>query len=82
VYLEPNMMMNVLLYAFAAAVLGGLNSPPGAVLGGLVVGVLDNWLGAFVVGHELKQPMALLLIVLVLALRPQGLLGTAPGRAH
>ena len=47
-----------------------------------MVGVLDNWLGAFVVGHELKQPMALLLIVLVLALRPQGLLGTAPGRAH
>lgn len=82
VYLEPSMMMNVLLYAFAAAVLGGLSSPPGAVLGGLIVGVLDNWLGAFVVGHELKQPLALLLIVLVLALRPQGLLGAAQGRAH
>ena len=76
-YLEPNMMMSVLLYAFAAAVLGGLNSPPGAVVGGLIVGVLDHWMGAFVVGHELKQPMALLLIVLVLWLRPQGLLGRA-----
>ncbi|MEY2780821.1 MAG: hypothetical protein RL307_525 [Pseudomonadota bacterium] len=78
-YLEPNMMMGVLLYAFAAAVLGGLDSPLGAVLGGLVVGVLDHWIGAFVVGHELKQPMALLLIVLVLWLRPQGLLGRASG---
>lgn len=80
--LEPNMMTGVLLYAFAAAVLGGLDSPPGAVLGGLLVGLLDAWLGAYWVGHELKQPMALLLIVGVLWIRPQGLLGGEKRRAH
>ena len=46
--LEPNMMQTVLLYAFAAAVLGGMDSPLGAVIGGLILGVLLNLVGTYV----------------------------------
>src|SRR3954447_22183186 len=75
VYLDPNMMAGILLYAFAAALLGGIDSPGGAVLGGLVVGVLENVLGAFVIGNELKLVVALVLIVGVLLVRPSGFFG-------
>ena len=75
VYLDPNMMGGTLLYAFAAALLGGIESPGGAVVGGLVVGVLENVLGAFVIGNELKLVVALVLIVGVLLVRPSGLFG-------
>ncbi len=75
VYLDPNMMGGVLLYAFAGALLGGIDSPGGAVLGGLVVGVLENVLGAFVIGNELKLVVALVLIVGVLVVRPSGFFG-------
>lgn len=75
VYLEPNMMSGVLLYAFAAALLGGIDNPFGAVLGGFVVGVLENLLGAYVIGTELKLTVALVLIVSVLVIRPTGLFG-------
>jgi len=76
VYLDPNMMAGILLYAFAAALLGGIDSPGGAVLGGLVVGVLENLLGAFVIGNELKLVVALVLIVGVLLVRPSGFFGS------
>jgi len=75
VFLDPNMMSGVLLYAFAAALLGGIDSPGGAVIGGLLVGVLENLLGAYVIGTELKLTVALLLIVGVLVVRPTGLFG-------
>jgi branched-chain amino acid transport system permease protein len=76
VYLEPNMMSGVLLYAFAGALLGGVSSPGGAVLGGLIVGVLENWLGQYVPGgSELKLTFALILIVGVLLFKPAGLFG-------
>jgi branched-chain amino acid transport system permease protein len=75
VYLDPNMMSGVLLYAFAGALLGGIDSPGGAVLGGFVVGVLENLLGAFVIGNELKLVVALVLIVAVLLVRPSGVFG-------
>jgi branched-chain amino acid transport system permease protein len=75
VFLDPNMMSGVLLYAFAAALLGGIDSPGGAVLGGFVVGVLENVIGAYVIGTELKLTIALLLIVGVLVVRPAGLFG-------
>jgi branched-chain amino acid transport system permease protein len=55
--------------------LGGVDSPPGAVIGGLVVGVAENLLGAYVVGAELKMSVALVIVVLVLVYRPQGILG-------
>lgn len=74
-FLDPHMMTGILLYAFAAALLGGVDSPPGAVLGGLVVGVLENLLGAYVVGSQLKLTVALGIVILVLIFRPQGLLG-------
>ena len=74
-FLDPNMMTGILLYAFAAALLGGVDSPPGAVLGGLIVGVLENLLGAYVVGPQLKLTVALAIVILVLIFRPRGLLG-------
>jgi len=74
VFLEPNMMSGILLYAFAAALLGGIDSPGGAVLGGFIVGVLENVVGS-VLGTELKLTVALVLIVGVLVIRPSGLFG-------
>jgi branched-chain amino acid transport system permease protein len=76
-FLDPTMMLIVLIYAFAAAVLGGIDSPVGAVVGGLVLGVLINLLGAYVdfVGSELRLPTALFVLLLVLMIRPQGLFG-------
>lgn len=66
VFLDPNMMSGILLYAFAAALVGGIDSPGGAVLGGFIVGVLENVLGAYVIGNELKLSVALVLIIGVL----------------
>ena len=75
VYLDPNMMSGVLLYAFAAALLGGIDSPGGAVVGGFFVGVLENVMGAFIIGTELKLSIALIVIIAVLLVRPSGLFG-------
>ena len=75
VYLDPNMMSGILLYAFAGALVGGIDNPLGAVIGGFIVGVLENLLGAFVIGNELKLTVALVLIIGVLTVKPSGLLG-------
>jgi branched-chain amino acid transport system permease protein len=75
VYLDPNMMGGVLLYAFAGAVLGGIDNPWGAALGGFVVGVLENIVGAYLVGAEVKLSVALVIIIGVLVVRPSGLFG-------
>jgi branched-chain amino acid transport system permease protein len=75
IYLEPNMMSGVLLYAFAAALVGGIDNPFGAVLGGFIVGVLENLIGAYVIGTELKLSVALVLIICVLLVKPSGLFG-------
>lgn len=75
VYLDPNMMGGVLLYAFAAALVGGIDNPAGAVFGGFLVGVLENVLGAFVIGNELKLAVALVLIIGVLVVKPSGFFG-------
>jgi branched-chain amino acid transport system permease protein len=83
-FLEPNMMQTVLLYAFAAAVLGGMDSPLGAVVGGLLLGVLLNLVGTYVdwIGGELRLAVALAVILGVLLVRPAGLFGrTAVVRA-
>ena len=76
ILLEPNMMQSILIYAFAAAVLGGIDSPVGAVVGGLALGVVLSLIGAYVPPvADLRLPLALALIVVVLVVRPSGLFG-------
>lgn len=77
VFLEPNMMISMLLYGFAGALLGGITNPVGAVMGGFMVGVIENMIGTYVpfIGHELKLSVALVLIIAVLVFRPSGLWG-------
>ncbi len=75
VFLDPNMMSGVLLYAFAGALLGGIANPLGAVAGGLAIGIIENLAGAYVVGNELKLTLALVIIVVVLTVKPAGLFG-------
>ena len=75
--LDPTMMQAILIYAFAAAVLGGIDSPFGAVAGGLLLGVGLNLVGNYIdfVGADLRLPVALLIILVVLLVRPAGLFG-------
>jgi branched-chain amino acid transport system permease protein len=77
VQLDPSLMLIVLIYAFAAAVLGGIDSPVGAVVGGLALGVIVTLLGRYwnFVGEELRLPSALAILLLVLVVRPAGLFG-------
>ena len=75
VFLDPTMMLGILLYAFAGALLGGIDNPMGAVVGGFAVGVLENLAGAYVVGTELKLTVALAIIIGVLVVKPSGLFG-------
>jgi branched-chain amino acid transport system permease protein len=76
-FLQPTMMQAVLLYAFAAAVLGGLESPAGAVIGGLALGVFLNLAGQYVgfATSELRLPIAFAVLLGVLLLKPTGLFG-------
>jgi len=76
ILLEPNMMQSVIIYAFAAAVLGGIDSPIGAVVGGLTLGVLLALIGAYLPPlADLRLALSLLLIVVLLVVRPSGLFG-------
>ncbi|HEY4865241.1 MAG TPA: branched-chain amino acid ABC transporter permease [Candidatus Dormibacteraeota bacterium] len=76
VFLDPNMMQPVLLFAFAAAVLGGIESPVGSVIGGVIVGVLLALVGTYLPGGQnLRIPFGLIVIVAVLLFRPAGLFG-------
>ena len=76
--LDFNLMATVLLYGFAAAALGGFDSIPGAVVGGLIVGMAEAYIPAFFsfIGSELSLAVALGVIVAVLLVRPEGLFGT------
>jgi branched-chain amino acid transport system permease protein len=78
-FLSPSMMQSILIYAFAGAILGGLESPVGAVAGGVGLGVLLSMLGTYVhaVTPELQLPVALAILLVVLLVRPAGLLGRA-----
>jgi len=81
ILLEPNMMQSVIIYAFAAAVLGGIDSPLGAVVGGLTLGVLLALIGAYVPAlADLRLALSLLLIVVLLVVRPSGLFGQQHAR--
>ena len=74
VYLEPNMFGGILLYAFAGALVGGIDNPWGAVIGGFLVGVIENVVGMYL-GTDVKLSVALVIIIAVLVLRPSGLFG-------
>ncbi len=75
--LDPNMMGGIQIYAFAAATLGGFTSPLGAVVGGFMVGIVENLVGTYVsfIGTELKLTVALAMIIVVLLVKPSGLFG-------
>jgi len=86
VYLEPNMMAGILLYAFASALVGGISNPAGAVAGGFIVGVLENMVayagnqiekatGIYIVGNGEKLTVALIIVIAILTLKPAGLFG-------
>jgi branched-chain amino acid transport system permease protein len=76
-FLQPTMMQAILLYSFAAAVLGGLESPAGSVVGGLAIGVFLNLIGQYVgfATSELRLPIAFAVLLVVLLFKPNGLFG-------
>jgi len=78
-FLDPNMMGPVMIYSFAAAVLGGVDSAFGAILGGWIIGVAENLAGSYIgfIGQDLKILVPLAIILAVLLIRPQGLFGSA-----
>jgi branched-chain amino acid transport system permease protein len=76
--IEPSFMGRVLIYSFAAATLGGLDSLGGAVIGGIIIGLVQTMGGGYVkaIGSELSSAVALLVIVIVLLIKPSGLFGS------
>ncbi|MDX1619351.1 MAG: branched-chain amino acid ABC transporter permease [Nitriliruptorales bacterium] len=76
-FLSPNLMAGVLIFAFAAATLGGFDSPGGAVIGGLIVGVSESLAGTYIgfIGADLKIVIPMAIIVGVLLVKPEGLFG-------
>jgi branched-chain amino acid transport system permease protein len=79
-------MASILLYGFAGALVGGISSPVGAVVGGFIVGVLENLVayfgnllekvsGVYLIGNGEKLTVALIIVIIVLTLKPSGLFG-------
>jgi len=73
--LDPFFMLEPFLKGFAAAILGGLNSLPGAILGGLILGVAESLAGGYIT-IAFKNTLAFLIIIVILMVRHEGLLGT------
>jgi len=78
-FVEPNMMFRLLIFSFAAAALGGLDSPVGSVVGGMIVGLVQSLLVGYIsfIGSELSLATAFVVILVVLLVKPAGLFGTA-----
>jgi len=74
VNVTPTMGFALVLKAFAAAVIGGVGSVPGALLGAFLIGAVEN-VGAWFTGGLWKESMAYTVLLLVLLLKPGGLLG-------
>jgi branched-chain amino acid transport system permease protein len=77
-FLDVNMMGGVLIYSFAAATLGGFDSPLGAVIGGWIIGIAETMAGTYIdfIGSDLKILVPLIAILVVLLFRPTGLFGS------
>ena len=73
-FVSPNMMFEILILAFAAAVLGGFTNIWGVILGGILVGVFTNLI-SYYISAEMKIVYVFLLIIIVLYVKPQGILG-------
>ncbi len=74
IYVSPQMMDTVLIKGYVGAIFGGLYSIPGAILGSLMIGVIENIAGGYL-GAQYKVTIAFVMIVLILAFRPRGLMG-------
>lgn len=79
VFLDPNNMDNVLVYAFTAAILGGLDSPVGALVGGLGIGLGLSYVGGYL-GYSLETVGAFVILIGVLMVRPEGIFTTTTPR--
>ncbi|CAN5343228.1 branched-chain amino acid ABC transporter permease [soil metagenome] len=79
-YVSPDLMTSLIIPAFVAAILGGMNNVSGALLGGILVGVLTA-LTASLIGTEFKSIMAIAFAALILIARPRGILSSATQRA-
>jgi branched-chain amino acid transport system permease protein len=76
--LQPDMGWQILLPSFTAAIVGGIGNPLGAVLGGLIIGIVQEWAGLFV-GHSYDVAVSFVVLAILLLVRPQGLLGRFEG---
>jgi branched-chain amino acid transport system permease protein len=76
-FLSPTMMQPILVFAFAAAVLGGLESPAGALVGGILIGVMTTLIIGYVpqISSELQVPFTFAVLLLILLVKPSGLFG-------
>lgn len=73
--LYSSLMLDILIFAVLGMIMGGMTSPVGAMIGGLLVGVIASFAGSYAIGYQLSTPFMVGVILLVLLVRPQGLLG-------
>jgi len=79
IFLDTSMMITIILKAFVAAILGGFSSMPGAVIGGILLGIMENLIGAFI-SSQFKNAFPFLVIIFVLMFMPQGIFGGWRGK--
>ncbi len=81
-FLDPNSMDTIFVFGFTAAVIGGLDSPAGAVVGGLLLGIALSYVGGYLgsKGSNLTSLVAFGILILVLMVRPDGLFSTTQVR--
>jgi branched-chain amino acid transport system permease protein len=72
IFLYPNNMDEILVFGFTGAILGGLDSPVGAVVGAILVGLVLSYVGGYA-GSDLETIGGLVILIAVLMIRPQGL---------
>ena len=78
-FVYPDMMLNLQIMGFTAAVLGGFDSIPGAIVGGVTLGVVDNLVGAYL-SNNLRATFSLAIIVAILLVKPEGIFGRPKSR--